>query len=145
MDFIWTNNPKRFKIEKEKIKSMQFEPLCLICKHPEVLLNTEFTDIRFFNVLPMCGFESPSKIDASIFFATSLQNSKHRFCGVCCFLYVQKMKTRHSESVEGCGSPAETSAYFVCRSTDRAGRRDQVLLPLPSSSRTMYRSRRLFL
>lgn len=90
MDFIWTNNPKRFKIEKEKIKSMQFEPLCLICKHPEVLLNTEFTDIRFFNVLPMCGFESPSKIDASIFFATSLQNSKYRFCGACCFLYVQK-------------------------------------------------------
>lgn len=98
MDFIWTNNPKRFKIEKEKIKSMQFEPLCLICKHPEVLLNTEFTDIRFFNVLPMCGFESPSKIDASIFFATSLQNSKYRFCGACCFLYVQKNSPRHSES-----------------------------------------------
>ena len=54
---------------------MQFEPLCLIYKHPEVLLNTEFTDIRFFNVLPMCGFESPSKIDAGIFFATSLQRA----------------------------------------------------------------------
>ena len=33
----------------------------------------------------------------------------------------------------------------LCRSTDRVGRRDQVLLPLPSLSRTMYRSRRLFL
>ena len=43
------------------------------------------------------------------------------------------------------GSSVETSAYKVCRSTDRAGRRDQVLLPLPSLLRTMYRSRRLFL
>ena len=80
---------------------MQFEPLCLICKHPEVLLNTEFTDIRFFNVLPMCGFESPSKIDASIFFATSLQNSKYRFCGACCFLYVQKKTAQGTRRVPG--------------------------------------------
>ena len=73
------------------------------------------------------------------------QNSKHRFCGVCCFLYVQKMKTRHSESVEGCGSPAETSAYKVCRSTDRAGRRDQVLLPLPVENGSTVRFWAVFL
>ena len=41
------------------------------------------------------------------------------------------MKTRHSESVEGCGSPVETSAYKVCRSTDRAGRREAGLLWRP--------------
>ena len=44
------------------------------------------------------------------------------------FFVCKKMNTRHSESVVGCGSPVETSAYKVCRSTDRAGRRDQSLL-----------------
>lgn len=75
---------------------MQFEPLCLICKHPEVLLNTEFTDIRFFNVLPMCGFESPSKIDASIFFATSLQSRR----GLCIvrddFFFLKSHRLAHA-------------------------------------------------
>ena len=32
---------------------------------------------------------------------------------------------------QGCGSPAETSAYKVCRSTDRAGRREAGLLWRP--------------
>ena len=35
-----------------------------------------------------------------------------------------------SRVVAGCGSPVETSAYGVCRSTDRAGRRD---IPRPPS------------
>ena len=47
---------------------------CIICKHPEVLLNTEFTDSASLMSCPMCGFKSPSKIDAGIFFATYWQN-----------------------------------------------------------------------
>ena len=31
---------------------------------------------------------------------------------------------------QGCGSPAETSAYKVCRSTDRSGRRDSLSISL---------------
>ena len=49
----------------------------------------------------------------------------------CPFFAETNLEPRHAERVEGCGSPVETSAYEVCRSTDRAGRRDQVLLPLP--------------
>ena len=51
----------------------------------------------------------------------------------CPFFAETNLEPRHAERVEGCGSPVETSAYEVCRSTDRAGRRDQVLLPLPSA------------
>ena len=37
------------------------------------------------------------------------------------FLYVQKMKTRHAERVEGCGSPVETSARSAEAPTEPAG------------------------
>ena len=49
--------------------------------------------------------------------------------GIRFVLQRNKYKPRHAERVVGCGSPVETSAEG--RSTDRADRRDQVLLPLP--------------
>ena len=50
------------------------------------------------------------------------------------FLSLMRMNNlnpRHAEIVVECGAMAETSAYG--RSADRAGRRDQVLLPLPKN------------